>query len=116
MRKILSGLGFAALLLTLLGTSGCQSFSEPAADEVKGVRILEQPDPRTLEIFGKVTAQRTVARADWMRADELVIERLKTAAKRQYPDSTVLFHIAIQPGDGENTLKASGIAARRKGS
>ena len=116
MRKILSGLTLATLLLTQWGSTGCQSFSEPVVDDVKGVRLLEQPDPRTLEIFGHVTAQKTFDSADWLRAEELTLERLKTAAMREFPDSTVLFNVAIQPGDGANTLKATGIAARRRGS
>lgn len=116
MRKILSSLGLVVILLPLLGTSGCQTYTEPGVDEVKGVRILEQPDPRTLEIFGHVTAQRTFARSDWRRAEELTLERLKAAAMREYPETTVLFHVELQPGDGHNTLKATGIAARRRGS
>ncbi|MBI4878995.1 MAG: hypothetical protein HY812_04950 [Planctomycetes bacterium] len=116
MRKFLCGLGFVTAIISLAGALGCRSLSEPTADEAKGVQVLEQPDPRTLLIYGHVTAQNTIAPDDWRQIEELTIERLKAAAKRQFPEATVLFNVVVMPGDGANTFEASGIAARRRGS
>lgn len=117
MRKILSGLGLAAALLSICGTMGCiHPLSEPSIDEAKGVRVLDQPDPRTLKIYGHVTAMRTIDPGEWQRAEELTLESLKTAAKREFPDTTVLFDVFLQPGDDRYTFEATGIAAKRRGS
>ncbi len=116
MQQFLRGLGLLAAILSLAGALGCRSLSEPTADEAKGVQVLEQPDPRTLLIYGHVTAQHTITPADWRQAEELTIDRLKVAAKRHFPEATVLFNVVVMPGDGSLTYEASGIAARRRGS
>ena len=49
----LAGLGL--LFGTLATSTGCYQGVQPwpSVDEVKAVRVLEQPDPRTLEIYGR---------------------------------------------------------------
>lgn len=115
MRKLARASGPVCGLLLLAGALGCQTIEPPPVDQVKAVQLLEQPDPRTLEIFGDVSVQRTVAPEDYARAEQMTLERLKEAALRSYPETTVLFGVAIRPGDDGNTLRASGIAARRRG-
>lgn len=116
MRNHLNVVGALVAALSLSTSFGCMTHTQPSVEDVKGVRILEQPDPRTLEIFGHVSAQHTIQSADWRRAEELTLESLKAEAKRVFPDTAVLFHVAVMPADGENTFEATGIAARRRGS
>ncbi|MFG0319597.1 MAG: hypothetical protein ACF8XB_20160 [Planctomycetota bacterium JB042] len=114
MRKTIAMLGLGA---ALLAAGGCYLGGEPwpSTEDAKAIRVLEQPDPRTLDIYGHVTTQRTVAPADWQQAEQLTIEKLKYEALRRYPDTAVLFEVYVMPGDDSNTYHASAIAARRRG-
>lgn len=114
MRKTMAMLGLGLASLT---ASGCYLGGQPwpSADEAKAIRVLEQPDPRTLEIFGHVTTDRTIAPEDWQQAEEYTIEKLKYEALRRHPDTTVLFEVYVMPGDDAETFRASAIAARRRG-
>ena len=111
--EIAMGLG-----LVLSVVVGCQMHHEhePTVDDIKSVRVLEQPDPRTLEIFGVVNAQRTIDAGELSQADELTLESLKAQAIRQFGDTTVLFNVVVTPGTGSLTFDGSAIAARRRGS
>ena len=121
MRKTIASMsalaGLGLLFGTLATSTGCYQGVQPwpSVDEVKAVRVLEQPDPRTLEIYGHVEARRTVAPADWRQAEEMTIENLKAAALRRFPNTAVLFEVHVFAADDSNSYTASGIAARRRG-
>jgi len=114
---ILALVGVGLMFGMLASSGGCYLGVQPwpSVDEVKAVRVLEQPDPRTLEIYGAVEVSRTVAPEDWRQAEEMTIENLKAAALRRFPNTAVLFEVHVTPGDDTHSFDATGIAARRRG-
>jgi hypothetical protein len=111
MRTLATTATLAALLLL---PAACTSVERPSTDAIKAVRVLENPDVRTLHLFGQVQFQGTY-RGDHRLFEEAAYDALRARALEQYPDANVLFAVRVTPGDTAGLYSASAIAARRRG-
>lgn len=103
----------AVTALAALASTGCIMVTSPDADQVKAIRVLEDPDPRTLVDFGHVYVETQISDGDLPQAEIMTIEMLKAQALRKYGETTLLYNVHVNSADTNRTFRGYAMAARR---
>lgn len=113
MRKLRNVLAVTAL--AAFSSMGCIMMTDLDPDQVKAIRVLEDPDPRTLVDYGHVYVENQVSEGDLARAGIMTVEKLKAQALRKYGDTTLLYNVHVRTGGGDTnrTFVGYAMAARR---